>query len=80
MLDEPVAGLDPAARESFLQLICDLHGAGLGVVMVSHNMNDLARLCNRVLVLSQGRQLFLDTPELVFSHEEELHADKGFLC
>ena len=74
VLDEPVAGLDPAARESFLQLICDLHGAGLGVVMVSHNTNDLARLCNRVLVLSQGRQLFLDTPEQVFSHEEELHA------
>ncbi|MDO4502722.1 MAG: energy-coupling factor transporter ATPase [Coriobacteriia bacterium] len=74
VLDEPVAGLDPAARASFLDLIKDLHAGGLSVVMVSHNMNDLARLCDRVLVLSQGRQLFLDVPEAVFAHEEELHA------
>lgn len=74
VLDEPMVGLDPVAREGFLRLIRNLHQEGLGVVMVSHNMDDLARLCDRVLVLSRGRQLFLDTPEQVFSHEEQLHA------
>ena len=43
VLDEPVAGLDPVAREEFLSLIAELHGAGRAVVMVSHSMDDLAR-------------------------------------
>ena len=39
VLDEPVAGLDPVAREEFLDLIAQLHGSGLTVVMVSHSMD-----------------------------------------
>lgn len=74
VLDEPVAGLDPVARQSFLELIRSLHASGMGIVMVSHSMDDLACFCQRVLVLSEGRQLFLGAPEDVFSHEEELHA------
>ena len=47
VLDEPVAGLDPVAREEFLDLIAQLHAGGLTVVMVSHSMDDLARLSDR---------------------------------
>ena len=43
VLDEPAAGLDPAARRDFLGMISDLHKRGLTVVMVSHSMDDLAR-------------------------------------
>lgn len=72
ILDEPVAGLDPAARNDFLALISDLHESGLTVVMVSHTMDDLARYCDRVLVLKEGSLFALGTPEEVFSHAEEL--------
>ncbi|WP_080798892.1 energy-coupling factor transporter ATPase [Arabiibacter massiliensis] len=74
VLDEPVAGLDPVAREEFLDLIDELHRSGLTVVMVSHSMDDLARLADRVLVLNEGRQFAFGTPAEVFSRGEELRA------
>ncbi|MFR3091179.1 MAG: energy-coupling factor transporter ATPase [Eggerthella lenta] len=73
VLDEPVAGLDPVAREEFLDLIAQLHGSGLTVVMVSHSMDDLARLSDRVLVLN-GKQFAFGSPAEVFAHGDELRA------
>lgn len=68
VLDEPVAGLDPASRADFLALIKRLHtDHGLTVVMVSHNMNDIAALADRMLVMHEGQLEFLDTPEVVFT-------------
>ncbi len=72
VLDEPAAGLDPAARSSFLSLIKELHEQGLTVVMVSHSMEDLAQLCSRIIVLNQGRVFAQGTPEQVFSDAEGL--------
>lgn len=72
VLDEPVAGLDPVAREEFLDLIAQLHAGGLTVVMVSHNMEDLARLSNHVLVLNEGQQFAFGSPAEVFSRGDEL--------
>ena len=64
-----MAGLDPASRSDFLTLIEDLHKKhGLTVVMVSHNMNDIARLADRVLVMHEGEVAFLGTPEDIFTH------------
>ena len=54
VLDEPAAGLDPKARKSFLDMVARLHEEGLTVVMVSHNMDDLANLCDRVAVIDEG--------------------------
>lgn len=74
VLDEPVAGLDPASRADFLGLIKQLHEArNLTVVMVSHNMNDIALLANRMLVMHEGEVAFLGTPEEIFTqHAPEL--------
>lgn len=72
VLDEPVAGLDPVAREEFLALIARLHQGGLTVVMVSHSMDDLARFSDRILVLNQGAQFALGTPAEVFARGDEL--------
>lgn len=74
VLDEPVAGLDPASRADFLSLIEDLHTHhGLTVVMVSHNMNDIARLADRLLVMHEGEVAFLGSPEELFTkHAVEL--------
>lgn len=74
ILDEPVAGLDPVARIDFLSFISDLHAQGLTVVMVSHSMNDLARFCDRVLVLKEGETFMLGTPDEVFTRGAELKA------
>lgn len=74
VLDEPVAGLDPVAREEFLDLIAQLHERGLTVVMVSHSMDDLARLSDRVLVLNEGRQFAFGSPSEVFARGDELRA------
>ena len=69
VLDEPVAGLDPASREDFLRLIENLHRTRfMTVVMISHNMNDIARLADRMLVLHDGQIAFLGTPAEIFVH------------
>ena len=74
VLDEPVAGLDPASRTDFLDLIKQLHEQrDLTVVMVSHNMNDIALLADRMLVMHEGEVAFLGTPEEIFTkHAVEL--------
>lgn len=74
VLDEPVAGLDPASRADFLDLIKQLHEQrNLTVVMVSHNMNDIALLADRMLVMHEGKVAFLGTPEEIFTeHAVEL--------
>ena len=73
VLDEPVAGLDPAARREFLALIAELHEAGRTVVMISHSMDDLAERCDRVLVLNEGETFALGTPREVFLRSRALN-------
>lgn len=73
VLDEPVAGLDPAARLDFLELISALHKQGRTVVMISHCMEDLADRCDRVLVLNEGELFDLGTPCKVFLRADELN-------
>ena len=74
VLDEPVAGLDPVAREEFLALISELHAQGITIVLVSHNMDDLARFADRILVLNAGELFDLDTPARVFARGDELRS------
>lgn len=72
VLDEPTAGLDPAARRDFLGLIDRLHREGLTVVMVSHSMDDLANCCDRIVVMNEGAVFAEGTPAQVFAHADEL--------
>lgn len=72
VLDEPMAGLDPAARGDFLELIDRLHREGLTVVMVSHSMDDLANCCDRIVVMNEGAVFAEGTPAQVFAHADEL--------
>lgn len=74
ILDEPTAGLDPAGHRELLNVVEGYHRAGAGVVMVSHSMDDIARLATRVLVLQDGATALYGTPTEVFSHAEELRA------
>jgi len=74
ILDEPMAGLDPASREDILTLIQRLNDEGTTIVMVSHSMDDVARLADRVAVMNGGELFAIGTPDEVFSRSEELLA------
>lgn len=74
VLDEPAAGLDPAGRSSMRALINSLHADGTTVIMVSHSMDDVATLCNRILVMNGGRLEMDAAPAEVFRQGERLRA------
>ena len=74
ILDEPAAGLDPAGRRAMFELIRGIHDTGVTVVMVSHSMDDVGRLCDRLFVLNRGEIAYSGTPAEVFMHENRLHA------
>ena len=73
VLDEPTAGLDPKAHGLFLELISELHRtSNVATVIVSHDMDDLARLCNRVMLMNGGRVVADGSPGVIFSDEEAI--------
>ena len=72
MLDEPIAGLDPLARESFMELIRSLNECGTTIIMISHNMDGLAEYASRVIAMKDSKLLMDGTPREVFSKYEEL--------
>ncbi len=73
ILDEPTAGLDPAGRNEIFEQIKKLHKkANVTVVLVSHSMEDIAKLVNRVIVLYKGKIHMQGTPKEIYSQSEEL--------
>lgn len=75
ILDEPTAGLDPVGREEILSNIQNYRQAkNATVMMVSHSMNDVARLTDRLLVLNGSHIAMSGTPGEVFERAEELEA------
>ena len=73
ILDEPTAGLDPTGREDILANIQAYRKArNATVMMVSHSMNDTARLTDRLLVMKDSKLVMDGTPEQVFARSEEL--------
>lgn len=72
VLDEPAAGLDPAGRDEILGYVASLRDRGITIVLVSHSMDDIARLADRVLVLGAGRVAGFGTPAEVFTDPDIL--------
>ncbi|HML47167.1 MAG TPA: energy-coupling factor transporter ATPase [Clostridia bacterium] len=72
MLDEPTAGLDPAGREEILALIRSLHQEGVTVLMVSHSMDDVAQMADRIVVMHQGTIAMVGKPSEIFAHGKKL--------
>ena len=70
ILDEPAAGLDPRGRDAILSSIKEMHRSGMTVILVSHNMEDVARLCERLLVLNKGELVADGSPREIFSKSE----------
>ena len=74
ILDEPTAGLDPKGHKDILDMVEKVRrDRDLTILLVSHNMDDAARMADRVLVLDKGHLAMNGTPREVFSHHKELH-------
>ena len=75
VLDEPCAGLDPKGRKIILRLIREYqHKMGNTVILVSHSMEDVAQICNKVLVMNNGKVAMYGTVDEVYSHGDKLKA------
>ena len=74
VLDEPIAGLDPKGRDELMEVIHGVHADGVTIVMITHNMDDVARFAGRVAVLEKGKLKMLGTPREIFSRGDELEA------
>ena len=74
IMDEPAAGLDPAGRDELLGYAAKLQAMGVTVILVSHSMDDIARMADRVLVLKEGRVHAYGTPDQIFNDDKKLSA------
>ncbi|MBR3928509.1 MAG: energy-coupling factor transporter ATPase [Clostridia bacterium] len=74
ILDEPSAGLDPAGRAEMRRLIKDIKNEGTTVIMVSHSMDDVSKMCDRIIVMNKGRIALDGPPCEVFKHTELLES------
>ena len=71
ILDEPTAGLDPRGRDRILTMLEELHAReNVTIIMVSHSMDDMARLATRLIVMSEGKIIAQGTPREIFAQEE----------
>ena len=71
ILDEPTAGLDPRGRDRILDMLEELHAReNVTILMVSHSMDDMARLASRLIVMSDGKVVADGTPREIFMQEE----------
>ena len=73
VLDEPAAGLDPLGKEEIMSLLHRIHAEWCKtVIIVSHDMDEIAENCSRAAVFSEGKTILVATPKEIFSHMEEL--------
>jgi len=75
ILDEPTAGLDPKAHKDVLTMVEEVHRrTGNITIFVSHNMADIAKLSDKIVVIDSGKLVTVGTPKEVFSRKDELRA------
>lgn len=73
VLDEPSAGLDPKGRNTVLSMIKNYREqTGCTIIVVSHSMEEVAKIATKILVMNESKLAYYDTVENVFSHSEEL--------
>lgn len=73
ILDEPTAGLDPQGHSELMDLFAELNQRGTTIVLISHQMEDVAKYSNQVLVMDQAKLVGNDTPQAIFGDNEFLN-------
>lgn len=75
IFDEPTSGLDPKGREDIIEIIKNYREAtGATVIIISHNMEDMAVIADKLLVLNKGKLEMFDTVEKIFSNRVKLNS------
>lgn len=75
ILDEPTAGLDPESRHELINMIQNIQkNENMILIFVSHNMNDIAKLADKMIVLDRGKIAMEGTPREVFAKKDELNS------
>ena len=72
VLDEPTVGLDPRGKEEIIARLETLHRQGLTIVIITHSMDEVARLADRVIVLAEGRVVMAGSPAEIYRRDEDL--------
>jgi energy-coupling factor transport system ATP-binding protein len=72
ILDEPAAGLDPSGKQRMRELLLSLHTEGITILFITHNMEEVAEIAQRVVVMNRGRVYMDDTPDHIFAREADL--------
>lgn len=73
ILDEPTAGLDPRGRDEILEAVSGFHKKlGITIILVSHSMEDIAKLVDRIIVMNKGKVALSGTPREIFSEVTKL--------
>ncbi len=70
LLDEPLAGLNSKEAEAFANTILDIYNSGMTVVLIEHNLGEVMRLCQRLIVLDNGKKIGDGEPRAVMSDEK----------
>ena len=74
VLDEPTAGLDPRGKRAIMELVKSIKSVCPTVVMISHNMDEIAEYCNRIAVMQKGKVIGVFTPRELFGDRAALEA------
>jgi len=69
LLDEPFTGIDPLAIAEIKELVRDLKNRGIGVIITDHNVRDTLKICDRALIINQGKALIEGRPEEIVASE-----------
>lgn len=75
ILDEPTAGIDPAVKDEILGVIQNIHKKyNTTIIMVSHNMDDIFTMSDRILVMDKGKLAMIGTPNEIFKRRKDLQS------
>lgn len=83
LLDEPLAGMNPAEADATMALVCRIRERGVTIVLIDHHMETLMRYCDRLIVLHHGEKLAEGPPADVRAHPEVIRVylgDEGLLA
>jgi branched-chain amino acid transport system ATP-binding protein len=77
LMDEPFAGVHPVLKEKLIARILELHGRGITFVVISHDMASTFKLCNHIIVLSNGTKLVAGKPEDIQGNQQVIELYLG---